>query len=315
MSCAWCQKKSRAKGGRHQRPIDDGSIDNGTKKKRTDDSIVDSHDDDDDDAVDDIDDVDDVNDVHDGDDDDDGVECPPGKRNNSCPTPAYISLSLSDPVKKEKKKINCNYVRNLESEFECLQKAFLSLTTHFARLQFRLRQIMQAAPEERFGLLCDLERIAFEGADDKNSLDELPRIQRDIRCMGDVRRKVNTVVNKLRSQLETLSQASELSTLESGDEESSKTKIRRSRQSSENEFITKSSQQRQGNLSPKISNQKKESDLSSISSNQNRDSDHSAEASNKHRDGDLRAKTSHQRRESDLSAEAYNKRNKSWNSK
>ncbi|XP_053957137.1 uncharacterized protein LOC128862502 [Anastrepha ludens] len=96
------------------------------------------------------------------------------------------------------------YVRRLECEFTCLQRAFLALTTQFARLQFRVRQIVQAEPCEREALLLDLERVAFNGDEDS---DELPRIQRDSINMGDVRHKQSYILERLRQQLGTLSEA------------------------------------------------------------------------------------------------------------
>ncbi|XP_067645686.1 uncharacterized protein [Eurosta solidaginis] len=96
------------------------------------------------------------------------------------------------------------YVRRLECEFTCLQRAFLALTTQFARLQFRVRQIVQSDPCERDALLLDLEHMAFNAAEEN---DELPPIQRDSVNMGDVRRKQNYIIQRLREQLCALAEA------------------------------------------------------------------------------------------------------------
>ncbi|XP_055681258.1 RUN domain-containing protein 1 [Lutzomyia longipalpis] len=56
-----------------------------------------------------------------------------------------------------------NRIRNLEEEQEMLTSSLLALTSHFAQVQFRLRQIVKAAPEERDTLLKNLEEFAFRG--------------------------------------------------------------------------------------------------------------------------------------------------------
>lgn len=92
------------------------------------------------------------------------------------------------------------YVRKLECDYEKLQAAYLSLTTQFARLQFRLRQLMQAQPMERNRLLQDLERIAFKEIDALSQCkpEELPRIERDNQKMGKIEKKQTLMVCRLR---------------------------------------------------------------------------------------------------------------------
>ncbi|CAD7006332.1 uncharacterized protein LOC101457406 [Ceratitis capitata] len=97
------------------------------------------------------------------------------------------------------------YVRRLESEFTCLQRAVLTLTTQFARVQFRIRQILQAEPCERYALLIDLEQLVFNGDAEENN--ELPPIQRDAQNLGDVRRKQDYMLNQLHQKLSTLENA------------------------------------------------------------------------------------------------------------
>ncbi|XP_049313961.1 uncharacterized protein LOC105225253 [Bactrocera dorsalis] len=96
------------------------------------------------------------------------------------------------------------YIRRLECEFTCLQRAFLTLTTQFARLQFRIRQIVQAEPSERHDLLLELEHLAFNPDEEK---DEMPPIKRDSLSMGEVRHKQHYILEQLRRQLCTLAEA------------------------------------------------------------------------------------------------------------
>uniref|UniRef100_A0AAF5PH12 RUN domain-containing protein n=1 Tax=Wuchereria bancrofti TaxID=6293 RepID=A0AAF5PH12_WUCBA len=56
--------------------------------------------------------------------------------------------------------------RELEEEQERLNSSLLSLSTHFAQVQFRLKQISKADPLERDRLLKELEDFAFRGCTD-----------------------------------------------------------------------------------------------------------------------------------------------------
>lgn len=51
----------------------------------------------------------------------------------------------------------------LESEQEELNSSLIALTSHFAQVQLRLKQIVDASPEEKEQLLKDLEEFAFRG--------------------------------------------------------------------------------------------------------------------------------------------------------
>lgn len=54
-------------------------------------------------------------------------------------------------------------LRDLEEQQELLNSSLIALTTHFAQVQFRLRQIVDAPPDEKENLLKDLEAFAFRG--------------------------------------------------------------------------------------------------------------------------------------------------------
>ncbi|MCP9266022.1 hypothetical protein DINM_021476 [Dirofilaria immitis] len=56
--------------------------------------------------------------------------------------------------------------RELEEEQERLNSSLLSLSTHFAQVQFRLKQISKADASERDRLLKELEDFAFRGCTD-----------------------------------------------------------------------------------------------------------------------------------------------------
>ncbi|XP_012527097.1 RUN domain-containing protein 1 [Monomorium pharaonis] len=57
-------------------------------------------------------------------------------------------------------------VKMLEEEQEMLNSSLIALTTHFAQVQFRLRQIVDAPASEKETLLKELEEFAFRGIPD-----------------------------------------------------------------------------------------------------------------------------------------------------
>uniref|UniRef100_A0A914RTJ7 RUN domain-containing protein n=1 Tax=Parascaris equorum TaxID=6256 RepID=A0A914RTJ7_PAREQ len=64
-------------------------------------------------------------------------------------------------------------LRELEEEQQRLNNSLLSLTTHFAQVQFRLKQVAQADDRDRdVKLLKELQEFAFKGCAD---LDEIKR--------------------------------------------------------------------------------------------------------------------------------------------
>ncbi|XP_043649295.1 uncharacterized protein LOC122617484 [Drosophila teissieri] len=57
------------------------------------------------------------------------------------------------------------YECQLEGEVEQLQEALFKISSHYAKVQFRLRQISLASGYERDNLLKDLERLTAKGLD------------------------------------------------------------------------------------------------------------------------------------------------------
>ncbi|XP_044728164.1 RUN domain-containing protein 1 [Chrysoperla carnea] len=60
-------------------------------------------------------------------------------------------------------------LRALEEEQEVLNASLLQLTTHFAQVQFRLRQVVDAPLSEKEHLLKSLEEFAFRGVTDSTT--------------------------------------------------------------------------------------------------------------------------------------------------
>lgn len=64
-------------------------------------------------------------------------------------------------------------LKDLEHQQDKLNSSLLALTTHFAQVQFRLKQIVDAPAEDKQTLLRDLEEFAFRG------IPEIPEISSD----------------------------------------------------------------------------------------------------------------------------------------
>ncbi|XP_058976929.1 RUN domain-containing protein 1 isoform X2 [Musca domestica] len=66
-------------------------------------------------------------------------------------------------------------LKTLEEEQEMLTSSLMALTSHFAHVQLRVRQIVEAPPHERDQLLKDLEEFAFQGIPDQSNISSLSR--------------------------------------------------------------------------------------------------------------------------------------------
>lgn len=67
---------------------------------------------------------------------------------------------------------NCelNRIKNLEEEQEMLSSSLIALTSHFAQVQLRLKQIVAAPIDERDKLLQNLDEFAFRGIPEVTNL-------------------------------------------------------------------------------------------------------------------------------------------------
>ena len=74
-----------------------------------------------------------------------------------------------------------NRLHELEQEQEQLNSSLIALTSHFAQVQLRLKQIVDASAEEKEKLLKELEEFAFRGIPD-TSLDVI----NDLTCNSNI---------------------------------------------------------------------------------------------------------------------------------
>ncbi|KAJ8923795.1 hypothetical protein NQ315_010377 [Exocentrus adspersus] len=97
-------------------------------------------------------------------------------------------------------------IRNLEEEQELLNSSLFALTTHFAQVQFRLRQVVNAPVEDKEDLLKSLEEFAFRGIPDvglvKERMDEAS-LAEAVRLR---RTQQKELIDRLKSQLRELEQ-------------------------------------------------------------------------------------------------------------
>ncbi|KJH42964.1 hypothetical protein DICVIV_11042 [Dictyocaulus viviparus] len=95
-------------------------------------------------------------------------------------------------------------VQQLEEEQERLNNSLFSLSSHFAQVQFRLKQISEAKGEDREDLLKNLQDFAFKGCADMNELKKL-RSQTEFGEVLEIQKqRQNDLLKQLREQLEDL---------------------------------------------------------------------------------------------------------------
>ncbi|KFM73221.1 RUN domain-containing protein 1, partial [Stegodyphus mimosarum] len=101
-------------------------------------------------------------------------------------------------------------LKRLEEEQEQLNSSLIALTTHFAQVQFRLKQIVDASQGEKENLLKELEEFAFRGIPDireyENGLDLTQIINEQTQevKLEQQRTRQKELINKLKEQLEDL---------------------------------------------------------------------------------------------------------------
>ncbi|EDW79215.1 uncharacterized protein Dwil_GK25856 [Drosophila willistoni] len=102
------------------------------------------------------------------------------------------------------------YECKLEDDVEQLQDALFRITSHYAKIQFRLRQIATASGCERMCLLKELERMTSQDLDNAKQLEidsELPSLASDSQSLGNVRVKQHKILTQLRGRLQNLADA------------------------------------------------------------------------------------------------------------
>uniref|UniRef100_A0A1I7U7J6 RUN domain-containing protein n=1 Tax=Caenorhabditis tropicalis TaxID=1561998 RepID=A0A1I7U7J6_9PELO len=96
-------------------------------------------------------------------------------------------------------------VQQLEEEQERLNNSLFSLSSHFAQVQFRIKQMNEADPSDREILLAELQNFAFKGCTDMN---ELQRLRSESESGNEVLEKQNErqkeLLKQLRDQVEDL---------------------------------------------------------------------------------------------------------------
>ncbi|XP_059204992.1 RUN domain-containing protein 1 [Centropristis striata] len=102
-------------------------------------------------------------------------------------------------------------MEKLEEEQELLNSSLLALTSHFAQVQFRLKQIVHAQSEEKERMLAELEEFAFRGcphvvgcrAQDAKQLENSSEREKRERLEAQ-REKQKDLIFQLKTQLDDL---------------------------------------------------------------------------------------------------------------
>ncbi|XP_055537188.1 RUN domain-containing protein 1 [Wyeomyia smithii] len=101
-----------------------------------------------------------------------------------------------------------NRLQSLEDEHETLSSSLMALTSHFAQVQLRLRQIVDAPQEERDYLLKNLEEFAFLGIPElqqktvkKNIPEMVANLDNSPESVESLREKQHALIEQLKNQL------------------------------------------------------------------------------------------------------------------
>ncbi|KAH8273496.1 hypothetical protein KR018_008221, partial [Drosophila ironensis] len=97
-------------------------------------------------------------------------------------------------------------LRSIEEEQELLTSSLLALTSHFAHVQLRVRQIVEAPAEERDQLLRDLDDFAFQGIPDASAQMSSAEELKDAEETDAEPRADGHLIEQLKSQLTELEQ-------------------------------------------------------------------------------------------------------------
>ncbi|GFQ87644.1 RUN domain-containing protein 1 [Trichonephila clavata] len=121
-----------------------------------------------------------------------------------------LSYPLCSDCEEEEVLCESERLKHLEDEQEQLNASLIALTSHFAQVQFRLKQIGEASPEEKENLLKELEEFAFRGIPDireyENGLDltQIINEQKQEQKLEQQRTRQKELMKKLKEQLEDL---------------------------------------------------------------------------------------------------------------
>lgn len=113
-------------------------------------------------------------------------------------------IDVIKPFRSENENIR---LQLLEQEQERLNASLMALTTHFGQVQFRLKQIVAAPPEDKERLLQELDEFAFRGCPNLETtarLVENPIASFHEHIIEEQRLKQKNLIEQLRNQLQDL---------------------------------------------------------------------------------------------------------------
>ncbi|XP_058460559.1 RUN domain-containing protein 1 [Malaya genurostris] len=118
------------------------------------------------------------------------------------------SMEIAMPECSASGALECDRLRSLEDEHETLSSNLMALTSHFAQVQLRLRQIVDAPQQERDHLLKNLEEFAFLGIPEmqqnpvkKNIPELVANMDKGSESVDKLRKKQYALIDQLKTQL------------------------------------------------------------------------------------------------------------------
>lgn len=133
------------------------------------------------------------------------------------PLGAAVDSSAENGTKNSEfqRKSDQDRLKDLEEEQEELNGSLLALTSHFAQVQFRLKQVVSAPVETRERLLMELEEFAFQGCPDVrgpqtkkslekslNNVEQENSLQEFEQQLSLEKKKQSSLIGQLKDQLE-----------------------------------------------------------------------------------------------------------------
>ncbi|XP_055844100.1 RUN domain-containing protein 1 [Episyrphus balteatus] len=103
--------------------------------------------------------------------------------------------------------VDVHRLKSMEEEQEVLTSSLMALTSHFAHVQLRVRQIVEAPSDKRDGLLKDLEEFAFRGIPEPMAANQVPNSSNGDNPdsnMETIRKRQCELIDHLKSQLSEL---------------------------------------------------------------------------------------------------------------
>lgn len=124
--------------------------------------------------------------------------------NDELPAERLAPVGATSPENEPGLFTDSSRLQLLEEEQEQLNSSLMALTTHFAQVQFRLRQIIASPNEDKEAMLKELEEFAFRGCPNLSANIQIPDRTNHEKIIEEQRLKQKELIDKLKNQLQDL---------------------------------------------------------------------------------------------------------------